>query len=235
MPIPTLLKQAATPGSIGFLLAGLGFSLVLRYLWPRNRRLAHTWLTIVAGVYLIMSLPWVANALSDGLPQIQSPDSRSLGAIETLVVFDGDNRLGRVRETERVYAAARPKVVQVLGARWLVRALERTGIPPSAIAQDARPSTTREQMIWMVHRFPRDEAGDVAVIASRLQMPRVAALAKAAGVPLILFASPVDDEPPTAGIRLFLPTYTALRVSRDALYEHAALAYYARRGWIKTT
>jgi hypothetical protein len=29
-----------------------------------------------------------------------------------------------------------------------------------------------------------------------------------------------------------VPTYIALRVSRDALYEHAALAYYRSRGWI---
>jgi hypothetical protein len=31
---------------------------------------------------------------------------------------------------------------------------------------------------------------------------------------------------------LYIPTYTALRVSRDALYEHAALAYYGWRRWI---
>ena len=233
MPIPTFLKQAVIPGSVGFLIVSAAVGLALRFLWPRNRRFAHAWLTTIAFVYLIMSLPWVANTLSDRLPRIQSADSRPLGAAETIVVFDGDNRVGRVRETHRVYAAARPKVVHVLGAPWLVHALEKAGIPANAMAQDPVPSTTREQMVWVAQRFPRDGAGYVAVIASRLQMPRVAALARAAGVPLVPVASPVDDEPPTAGIRLFLPTYIALRVSRDALYEHAALAYYAWRGWIR--
>jgi hypothetical protein len=31
----------------------------------------------------------------------------------------------------------------------------------------------------------------------------------------------------------FLPTYASLLVSRDALYEYAALAYYRWRGWIR--
>jgi hypothetical protein len=63
-------------------------------------------------------------------------------------------------------------------------------------------------------------------------MPRVAALAQTAGLELDLLASPVDQEPPTEGVWRLVPTYLALRVSRDAIYEHAALAYYRWRGWI---
>jgi hypothetical protein len=44
-------------------------------------------------------------------------------------------------------------------------------------------------------------------------------------------ASAIDDEPPVSGPGLWAPTYIALRVSRDALYEHAALVYYRWRGW----
>jgi hypothetical protein len=32
---------------------------------------------------------------------------------------------------------------------------------------------------------------------------------------------------------VFVPTYYALRVSRDAIYEHVALRYYRWHGWIK--
>ena len=47
-----------------------------------------------------------------------------------------------------------------------------------------------------------------------------------------LIVSPIDTEPATSGWRLVVPTYYALRVSRDAIYEHAALALYTWRGWI---
>ena len=33
---------------------------------------------------------------------------------------------------------------------------------------------------------------------------------------------------------MWVPSYSALRVSRDALYELAALEYYERRGWISS-
>jgi uncharacterized SAM-binding protein YcdF (DUF218 family) len=74
--------------------------------------------------------------------------------------------------------------------------------------------------------------GRTCVIASRLQMPRVAALAHSEGLDVTLIPSPTDTEPPTAGFRVFVPSYTALGVSRDALYEHAALAYYRWRDWV---
>jgi hypothetical protein len=60
----------------------------------------------------------------------------------------------------------------------------------------------------------------------------VAGLVRRADLPTVLIASPVDTEPATSGWWLFVPSYYALRVSRDAIYEHAALAYYARKGWI---
>ncbi len=48
-----------------------------------------------------------------------------------------------------------------------------------------------------------------------------------------LIESPVDVEPASTGALAFVPTYYALRLSRDAIYEHAALRYYRWHGWIK--
>jgi hypothetical protein len=70
------------------------------------------------------------------------------------------------------------------------------------------------------------------VVASRLQAPRVWALARAMGLGILVMPSPVDDEPAASGLRAFVPSYLALRVSRDAIYEHVALAYYRWQGWI---
>ena len=65
MPIPSLLKQALSPGSIGFLLLGLGLWLWLRYFWPRRPRVERLWLFALAALYLVMGLPCVANELGD--------------------------------------------------------------------------------------------------------------------------------------------------------------------------
>jgi uncharacterized SAM-binding protein YcdF (DUF218 family) len=235
MAIPTLIKAAAIPGSIPFLIASLVVWVMVRFLWPRSRRLGYGWLLAVALIYLVLSVPWVANQIADRLMPPQHEPAAFAGALDTLVVFDGDNRVGRVREARRVYGIARPREIDVLGETWLVYALRRAGIPPDRIRQQAGPSTTREQMAWVQHSVEPRAAARIGLIASRLQMPRVAALAKSAGLALVLLPAAADAEPPTHGIRLYIPTYKALRVSRDALYEHAALAYYAWRGWIQST
>ena len=92
-------------------------------------------------------------------------------------------------------------------------------------------TTTREQIAQLA-RIVEAGPGRPALVASRLQMARVAALVRVAGLEVTLISSPIDDEPPTSGLQRFVPMYIALRVSRDALYEHVALAYYAWRGWI---
>jgi hypothetical protein len=78
----------------------------------------------------------------------------------------------------------------------------------------------------------RSPHAHTAVIASRLQAARVDALIRTARLPVTLLSSPVDEEPPVSGAARFVPSYIALRMSRDAIYEHAALVYYRWRGWI---
>jgi uncharacterized SAM-binding protein YcdF (DUF218 family) len=235
VPIPTFFKQAATPGSIGFLLASFVGWLVVRFLWPRSRRVASGWLLAVALIYLVLSVPWVANRIADRLMPPQPEQAAFAGALDRLVILDGDNRVGRIREAQRVYAIGKPREIDVLGDRWLVYALRVSGVPRDRIRREAGPSTTREQMEWVQHSIEPAAAPRTGLIVSRLQMPRVAALARTAGLSLVLLPANADAEPPTRGIRLYIPTYTALRVSRDALYEHAALAYYAWRRWIEPT
>lgn len=235
MAISTILKSVFTPGSRSFLIVCLGVWVALRWVWPRSPRIGSGWLATVAFAYLALGLPWVANALADRLTPSRADDVDPLPPVDTLVVLDGDNRVGRVRQAGRVYDGARPGSVRVLGEDWLVTALVGVGIERRRIAQDPGPRTTRDQIAWVQRLMARQPADRTALIASRLQMRRVAALARAARLPLVLVPSPIDMEPPTSGVRLFVPTYVALRVSRDALYEHAALVYYTWRGWIEPT
>jgi uncharacterized SAM-binding protein YcdF (DUF218 family) len=230
-----ILKLIGPPGSLGFVVFTLLVALVVAYVWPRSRRLARGWLAAVFVGHVVLAFPFVANAIANRLPVFHSADAGAIGRLDTLVVFDGDNRRGRVQEAAALYGRFKPPTVWILGADWMIEPLVEAGVPAGVIKQDDRTGTTRGQIDRVEEMIHQRADSGVAVVASRLQMPRIEALVKAAGLPVLLFASPVDSEPPTRGARLLLPTYTALRVSRDALYELVALAYYDRQGWIRSS
>jgi uncharacterized SAM-binding protein YcdF (DUF218 family) len=228
---PTL-KAVLTPGSTGFLMLCLMGWTVLRFVWPGTRETGRVWLTLVGVTYVLLALPIVAGLIADGLPGLPAGGMASDHKIETLVVLDGDNRVARVTDAVRLYRTGVVSDVVVLGDGWLVGALETAGVPKARTRVDASPATTRAQIEWLQGWMAKRPDARLALIASRLQMPRVAALAHAAGLNPRLVSSPIDDEPPTTGAWRMVPMYIALRVSRDALYEHAALAYYRWQGWI---
>lgn len=229
----TILKVIGPPGSISFIgVCGL-IAVLMTYAWPKNRRLARFWLSFVVIAHLILAVPLVANAIADGLPHVASADAAALREIDTIFVLDGDNRRGRVRRAAQASEASPASIVRILGGEpWLVDALEEAGIRRSRLQVDYGSSNTREQIAAMRQMIAEPGTGRSAVIASRLQLPRVAALSRLAGVPALLLASPIDTEPPTSGWRTLVPSYYALRVSRDAIYEYFALRYYSWRGWI---
>ena len=232
MNLPGVVKSALTPGSIPCFVLCLLLWLFLKYAWPRRRRLAWAWLAATMLVYFLLALPLVANAIVARLPAVPQADITPGLPVGTLVVLDGDNRVGRVESALRVYRTATVRAVIVLGEDWIRGELDRAGIPPDRLTRVLGPATTGGQMSWIAeHAQPRPD-GPTVVIASRLQLPRVAALARARGLTALLIGAPIDDEPPTQGAMRVIPSYIALRASRDALYEHAALAYYRWHGWI---
>jgi uncharacterized SAM-binding protein YcdF (DUF218 family) len=228
-----VIKSIGPPGSVPFITFCCLIALVLAFVWPRSGWLARTWLWTVFAGHMILALPVVANGIAGALPPVQASPPNSLRDLNTVFVLDGDNRRGRVRSAvEAAQASPAAAVIVLGGSPWLEGALGEAGIGPNRITYDYRPQDTRAQM----DELERQTTGGgrrVAVVASRLQMPRVAGLARAAGLPASLVASPIDTEPPTSGWRLVVPSYYALRVSRDAIYEHAALALYRWRGWIR--
>lgn len=226
-----LLKATGGPGSIPFLIVAVLLGLAVMYFWPKRRRLGTIWILFVAVGYVVLALPMVAHAIASGLPPVGSREhSRPLA---TVIILDGDNRRGRARAAQQIIASDRPDVVWVLGAEWIIDPLRQAGIPERLFRFDATAPNTLEQM-QQVGRISAQAPGRTGVIVSRLQAPRVAALAEALTMPIAVIAAPVDAEPPVSGIWRFIPRYIALRVSRDALYEHAALWWYARQGWIRS-
>jgi hypothetical protein len=225
-----VLKLIGGPGSLTLLGVLLLVGLALMKLLPRRQLFLRGWLGGVITLYIALALPGVANAIVRELPPVPVSSPAALRGLDTLIVLDGDNRRGRVSEARTAYEAIGACEVWVFGDAWMVNALFEAGVPADAIRFGGNPPTTLDQM-RRVQSFVA--AGHhAALVASRLQMPRIAALAAALGVHLPLLSGAIDSEPPTAGARRFVPSYVALRTSRDAIYELAALAYYRNRGWI---
>ncbi|MCC7009085.1 MAG: hypothetical protein IT184_09735 [Acidobacteria bacterium] len=230
----SLLKWIDAPGSIPFLVICLAAGLIVRLAAPRARRATTAWFVAVAALYLALALPAVAALISGALPRPHGRELRAGDRIDVLVVFDGDNRRGRVREAQRVYLMAQPNEVWSLGWEpWMHAALAQAGVPRARLYHDAATTTTREQIAWVASRLRASPVLQLAVVVSRLQAPRVEALMRAERLSPVLVVAPADVEPAGGGLRAFVPTYFALRISRDALYEHAALRYYAWRRWTR--
>ena len=232
MNVVRLLKPIGGPGSLGFLALGSAIGVFLIYAWPRNRRLGLAWFLGLYSSYLVMGLPLLAHRVAAGLVAPNAGYQPITEPLDTLAVLDGDNRVGRVREARRIWAVAKPATVIVSGEDWLVDSLVASGIPRQRLTFDRSSTTTREQIEYLVGYADKHPAAHLAIVASRLQMPRILALARRVGLHATFYPSPVDREPATDGLLLLVPTYAGLRVTRDALYERAAINYYGRQGWI---
>jgi uncharacterized SAM-binding protein YcdF (DUF218 family) len=228
----SFLKDLGSSVSILWLLGAAALLGLLLLIPRRTRRLARYWLLTITGTYAVLGVPAVANAIAGRLPAATRlhEDADPIGA---LIVFDGDNRRGRLAVALDTWAARRPGQVWVLSDEWLADELEAAGHPRQSFGHDTTTTNTREQMDWVARFVESNPRTPVTVVASRLQAPRVAALADSRGLPLTILPSPIDTEPPASGWRRWVPSYVGLRTSRDAIYEHAALWYYRQRNWIE--
>lgn len=229
----SLIKTIGGPGSLGFLLANLGAGLLMAFIWPRRRRIVRLWVAGLGGTYLLLSLPWVAGALEARLPESPSAIQDPPGDRRLLIVLDGDNRHGRAVTMARLWRANRSATVWVLGGPEIVQKITALDVPRDQLNISSMEKTTRSQ-IERVKTVASSSDGrrETMLIASRVQMPRIARLVRTAGLDLTLIASDPDYDPQVSGLQLWLPSLGALTLSRDVIYEHAALAYYRWRGWI---
>jgi hypothetical protein len=227
-----VLKWMDGPGSIPWLVVGLALGLVL-VARAHTRAWGRWWLAMLAITYIVLATPVVANGIAASLRVAQ--DTRDYGQVDALVVFDGDNRRGRAAVAKTIFFQSHPSELWVIGIdpEWIHEQLRMIGVPWKEIRIDRQPGTTRAQVDWIARYLARQRERHVVVVVSRLQQARVHAMFDAMGLPEVtVIGAPLSVEPASTGLRRFLPTYDALRVSRDACYEHAALVYYQLRGWI---
>lgn len=231
----SVVKAIDGTGSTQLLMVAVVPAIVMAFVWPRNRAWARRWLIGAGALLLMLTLPIVANALASPLEQRDVRYRQTPGALDALIIFDGDNRRGRLRAAKDLFDASAPHDVWVLGIQpeWFIDELPPAGIPADRTRYDITTDTTRAQVDWLA-RYRRDRPdAAVAVVVSRLQAARVAGLAAAMGLSdVAIVSAEVNREPAAHGAWQIVPSGVAWRVSRDALYEHAALAYYARNGWI---
>ena len=226
-----LLKAIGAPGSLGFLIAGIGFCLLL-LVWRRTRRLGQGLLIVVVSAYVVLSLPVVARLLAGH--GTERPPLSSYGKLDEVYVIDGDNFRGRAATAVELAAVAKPDVVWFLGGIDLGYQLLAEGLPQNLWRQAPSPArTTRTQVQWIKRSIARTGAKRAALVTSRLQAPRIRELVRHEQVNVVVVPGRLDDEPPAGGYRSWLPNLAGLAVSREALYERAALFYYRRNGWIQ--
>lgn len=225
-----ILKAIGSPGSLGFLITVVAVSLFAGYVWPRRRRLGHFTLLLVLAGYLVLAWPPAVRVLLGTLPAPPATRPGEVAPPDVLIVFDGDNRAGRARLADAMYAASPPpKRLQVLGSSLI---LEHMSSDLLSRYQYAQAATTREQMLWVQQFVEVHPDARVAIIVSRVQAPRVLRLAARTNLSIPILASALDGELAGETWQGFTPSLVALAASRDALYERLALWYYALRRWI---
>jgi uncharacterized SAM-binding protein YcdF (DUF218 family) len=228
----SIAKFIGGPGSLGFLAVSCFVGLVLSYALPKRPTVGRAWLLGTLLVYMVLAFPVVAHSIASSLPRATTANLATVGKLDALIVLGGDNEDGRVAETLDAWRVSKPDVVLILGDALLARRLEDAGIPAARIRQNDAPPTTRAQMEWIAAELRVRPVHAAALVASRLQMPRVIEVARTYELHLLFLSSELDDDVATSGVRSLIPGYGALALSRDALYERASLSYYRLRGWI---
>jgi hypothetical protein len=226
----SIIKTIGGPGSLGFFVVTTLAGLLVARRWPAARRTVAAGLGLLVTAYLALATPAAASALINALPLVPEPEPARLRSVRALVVFDGDNLAGRRRQAQRILRIAPLDDVYLLGADYLLADLRVAMGPGTSLHHDTTTWNTSAQVMRVRDIAERVPPGSTAVVASRVQMPRIAGLLRATETEALLVPSDLDREPDARGLRALLPSYAALLASRDAIYEHAALAWYGWRG-----
>jgi hypothetical protein len=222
----TLAKLTGGPGSLRLLAILLIVGLIWVIAFPRRKTMGLLGLTAVALCYIAMATPLVAQWAVGRLPAAAPPGDGEIRHIQTLFIFDGDNRWGRLRESQRIYDLAHPREIVLLGRLSVYKDLKLMPIARESLRHDSDSWNTSTQIQRTRELWLTGGKAPAAVLASRLQAPRVRLLLREAGLPLPVIPAPLDVQLPDDGVRRLVPSLAALATTRDAIYEIVALRYY---------
>ncbi|HXT70233.1 MAG TPA: hypothetical protein VN700_10790 [Vicinamibacterales bacterium] len=224
------LKAIGAPGSTGFFVtfAALGLLALVR---PRTRRAGRILLVTLVATYTVLSLPFVAASIVPWSPTPSLDDVARMQPFDEIFALDGDSNLARAELTIALDRAIKARTIWIVGPGDLRGDLYSRGLPQDR-SRMAYGSTTYDQVSEIRKLIKYYKVRRAILVVSRVQARRVVALAARQGLDVIVVASPANREPATSGAGRFLPSTAALKLSRDAIYEQAALVYYRFKGWI---
>jgi hypothetical protein len=199
----------------------------------RTRRIGRLFVLGLFVCYLILSIPAVAHAIAGAAASARAEPAGTYGHLDEVFVIDGDNYQSRAALAVTLAAATSPRVVWVVGGGELRDALVAHGVPKRLWRWGGgAANTTYDQIAWVRDSMVKTGNPRAAIIASRLQTPRIAGLTRRQGLDVLIVPSPVDDEPAVSGVGRWLPSLSGLRLSRDGFYERMAVVYYRWNGWL---
>ena len=252
------------PGSFWFLFLGFSVGVLLLY-WRRlTIRWGRVWLTALAGLYWLLSMPFAATGLETGLIRGYGSLTRAgeANGATAVVVLNGGGlsfqargqvitllsgaTAFRVLEGARVYRLLdNPWVIVSGGVRnqhgllnpyeAMREELIKAGVPADRILMESASENTREQAIYLAPLLEAHQIEQFVLVTSPTHMGRAMAAFEAAGLrPVASVSVDVLEETAPQQWR-FLPAASALGASRWAIREYLAVAYYWSRGWLKRT
>ncbi|WP_298014985.1 YdcF family protein [uncultured Castellaniella sp.] len=197
---------------------------------------------------------WAGGLLEQRYPH---QPAAMLPAAQAIVVLGGSTANGRpnwfesydpkttVPRTDTailLYAAGKAPLIVVSGAaldggvseaRMMATALERDGVPPSAIIQENHSLTTHQNALYTAKVLRQHGIQRFLLVTSALHMPRAMASFQKQGLNPIAAPSPpqivVPDEP---DFSFWLPDLRTLNASRSIVKEYLGLLVYWVRGWV---
>jgi uncharacterized SAM-binding protein YcdF (DUF218 family) len=161
--IAEVVKSVLIPGSLAFLLLGLGVGVVLLYLGKWGARQGRRWLTALALLYAVLGLPAVSNSLIAGLRPEHMPlrareDARGARVVAVL----GNGVVGYADAERVIHQITRRTAFAVLEG---VRVIELLA-PDAVIVSGGIPEGSAQRV--PESEVMRDELVALGVPASRI-------------------------------------------------------------------
>ncbi len=224
----------------------------------RWRKSASLLAALATGWVVFWSLPttslWAGGLLEQRYPYETAAELPTAPAMVVL----GGNTLGgrrnwfepynsrtailRTDTASLLYEAGRAPLIIVSGAALdgrrseasvMASALERRGVPPSAIIEENHSLTTHQNAVYSAQILKALGISRFLLVTSALHMPRAMASFQKQGLMPIAAASPpqivVPDEP---DFSFWVPDLRTLDASRSILKEYLGMLAYWARGWI---
>jgi uncharacterized SAM-binding protein YcdF (DUF218 family) len=252
------LKNLLVPGSFVFFVIALVPGVLLLFRKKNGGRAGKIWISVLVGLYWVLSTPIAAmvfvDLLTPDLPPVMSKaDARGAGAIVLLGSgmdihrsrggsYGAPNRDGslRVLEAARVHQVLGGVPIIATGAYGtrqyseaglMAHQLEQLGVPPEDIIKEEQSTNTRDHAMLVPPLLKQRGIEQFVLVTSQQHVARSLAAFRAVGL------NPIPSTPEVYVahgdvLEMYIPSRIGLYTSERMMYDVLAWMYYKARGWI---